>query len=661
MSTERGAARGAPTSPPAPLAPATDLGPLGPPALWALGISLFALLELGPRLAFPIAAAGLLAAEALGAVAVGALAIVVRASLRSRLSSRGAAAWGGFAIVGFGFVATWAAFSLLKLRDSGAHLTWIDLRFLASSLRQVAAEGTAEERRALVLAALFPIVGALLAALSSGLLAKLRCRIAARRWAAISGGAAAALALAIALSPGVRAALFVVDPVTSFVWRSLDEDESTAGEGGRDAGGAPIAPYVAPRDFRRANVVVLMLESVPWKRLFGPDARRESTPNLLALAAESTVFHRAYATSTHSDYAQTSILASLHPRKFEHHDFFDDLSYPRTLPWDLFGPLGYRTAVFSSQNERWGNMQAFLRTPALATFRHAPDWPDAPRRGEGAEAKVFEATPVDAFLSWVAADPSAPFVAYLNFQATHYPYVVPEGEPEPYQPSRIDFPTSFLGYPLAKRPVMENRFHNALAYVDRQAGRLVDGLRREGRFEETVLLVVSDHGEAFYEHGLPTHGTALHEEQVRTAMFVRLPGRAAAAIDEPVSVLDALPAIVRFLGLPEHGNHQGRGDVLDPPYRRGGGQGRPFLFTIQGMTIEDGLLLGDAKLIVNRHWRKRSLYELALDPDERRNLLTEDPERALALEHRLDALLASQLSYYRERGWERSRYPRPLP
>ncbi len=217
-----------------------------------------------------------------------------------------------------------------------------------------------------------------------------------------------------------------------------------------------------------------MLESVPWSRLFGPLARPEATPRLTALAAESIVFARAYATATHSDYAQTSILAALHPRKFERHDYFIDLAYPRTLIWDLLRPLGYRTALFSCQNEGWGNMQAFLRTPGLELFRHSPDWPDAPRRGEGAESKVFESAPVGAFEAWLrpaSGAPQQPFLAYLNFQATHYPYMIPPGMAPLYEPSAIDFPTTFLSYPAAKIPLMENRFYNALHAVDLPSAR----------------------------------------------------------------------------------------------------------------------------------------------------------------------------------------------
>jgi arylsulfatase A-like enzyme len=420
-------------------------------------------------------------------------------------------------------------------------------------------------------------------------------------------------------------------------------------------------PYAAPAEFRRANVVVLMLESIPWARLFGPFARPESTPRLLELAGRSVVFDRAYAVATHSDYAQTSILASLHPRRLDRHDFFVDIAYPRTLPWDLLQPLGYRTAVFSCQNEGWANMRGFLETPRLELFRHAPDWPDAPRRGDEATSKVFEPAPIASFLSWVDAAPKRPFVAYLNFQATHYPYVVPPGAREPYRPAEIDFGTTFVSYPHDRIPVMENRFHNALAYVDGQVGRLVDGLAAAGVWENTILLVVSDHGEAFYEHGMPTHGSTLHEEQLRTAMFLRLPGEPARRVSAAVSVLDALPSIVAWMGLPEHGNFQGRSDVLSDSYESPAGSSRAFPFTIQGMTREDALLLDNWKFIVNWDRGARALYELDRDPGERRNLAESEPDKASEMERALTNLLLDQLAYYRERGWERGFYPPKLP
>ena len=556
----------------------------------------------------------------------------------------------------------WLTLSLLKYALTRSHLRYEDLWFVAGSLRQLGGEGSARERLALLAAAALPFV------LAIALYVALRWRsgdrrpLSARTLLLLAVLAAGGFAVTCWRYPYARYAAGTLLPETSWVARRL-QGRSAVGDLARafmpdPARHARIARYAAPAELRRANVLVLMLESIPWSRLFGPLARPTATPNLLALARESILFDRAYASATHSDYAQTSILASLHPRKFAGHDYFTDLSYPRTLLWDLLAPLGYRTAVFSCQNERWGNMIAFLETPALGVFRHSPDWPAAPRRGDGPESKVFEPTPIAAFADWLAEAPDEPFAAYLNFQATHYPYMVPPGAPEPYQPAAIDFPTTYLSYPRERIAVMENRFYNALAYVDTQVARLVEELRAAGVWENTVLLVVSDHGEAFYEHGVPTHGTMLLEEQVRTAMFLRLPGEPPRRILEPVSVLDALPAIARWQGLPPHGNFQGRSDILAPDYAAAD---RPLLFTIQGMTQEDALLVGQRKYLVNWDRQERALFDLASDPGERVNLLTARPQEVGELDRIFTRLLRDQLAYYRARAWEQGWYPPRLP
>ena len=610
-----------------------------------------------------VAAAGALLSRIFLALFVGlghgaAIALLALALGRSALLARHPRWLAAALALAFGTLYALGVLSVVKFRAVGSHLRYEDFWFLSRSLGQLSAETSDAERAFLAGVVALPL---LLAAAIFGLLAlgrRLRVEASPGRLAllllvSLLGATGAALA-----HPGARQAALVYYPDTRRVAALLPSPTLPAGASDASAWGETIASFTPPARFERDNVLVLMLESIPWKRLYGPEARPESTPRLLELARESVVFDRAYATSTHSDYAQTSILASLHPRKRPGHDYFTRLDYPRTLFWDPLHALGYRTALFSCQNESWGNMIAFNTTPGLDLFRHTPDWPDAPRRGDGAESKVFEPAPVAAFFDWLDREPDRPFAVYLNFQATHYPYMVPAGWPAPYQPSALDFDTTFLSYPLDKIPVMENRFHNALAYVDLHVGKVLDGLAARGLLERTALLVVSDHGEAFYEHGMPTHGTMLLEEQVRTAMLLRLPGVAPRRVAEPVSVLDAIPVIYRALGLPRHGNFQGRDDVLEPGYSAAD---RPLLFTIQGMTREEGVLVGDWKYLVNWDRRARALFDLAGDPGERADLVQRRPADAARLDGELQHLLALQLGYYQARGWESGRYPPRLP
>jgi hypothetical protein len=79
------------------------------------------------------------------------------------------------------------------------------------------------------------------------------------------------------------------------------------------------------------------------------------------------------------------------------------------------------------------------------------------------------------------------------------------------------------------------------------------------------------------------------------------------------------------------------------------------------MTLEDGILAGDWKLIVNWHRGERALFDLTADPGERRNLASEAPAKSAELDRELSHLVLDQLAYYRERGWERGYYPSRLP
>ncbi len=553
-----------------------------------------------------------------------------------------------------------SAASVVKVRATGVHLKWSDLWFGWHSRRQILQEALSGETRALILfLAATLVAGALLFAMLRR----------SRRGPARVGAVAVTVATLAAAVTG--AALYAGSPAVERFARRLSPEghwlarrtgggfpQPRAGGGPSAPAGPPIVPYAPAPDPDRPNVLVVMLESVPWKRTPFGGGPAGLMPHLERLATESLLFRRAYTTSCHSDYAQLAALSSLHPRKYEEHDYYARIDYPRTLLWDALGAAGYATGMFSCQNEGWGNMLSYLDTPGLDLLRHSLDWPAARRRGSGPESKVFEETPVASWKRWLVTVRGRPWLAYLNFQATHFPYEIPPEAPRPFAPWRIDFDASFLGYPRDKVPLFVNRFNNALAYSDAWIGELRAELERRGEWQRTVVAVVSDHGEAFYEHGLPTHGTALHEEQLRVPMLVRLPGVAPRVIDEPVGLLDLAPALVAAVGLPAHGNFQGRGDILEPGYS---GAGRPLFFTIQGMTSEDGVLRDGWKYVVSLDSGAARLYDLKSDPDELADLAAAEPARAAELDALLRGFLGRQLSYYAARRWRDGYYPPPLP
>ncbi len=132
------------------------------------------------------------------------------------------------------------------------------------------------------------------------------------------------------------------------------------------ASNSQIRPY---------NVIVLLVESLRPDQLKSFGGPREVMPHVDEVAHESLVFQNAYAQASHSNYADMCPLSSHYPlRENGIHVYPVKPSYPRVLIYDVLKTLGYRTAVFSSQNENWGQMVNYLTTEGLDHFLHAANY-----------------------------------------------------------------------------------------------------------------------------------------------------------------------------------------------------------------------------------------------------------------------------------------------
>lgn len=86
-------------------------------------------------------------------------------------------------------------------------------------------------------------------------------------------------------------------------------------------------------------------------------------PHLNKLCRSGRRFTRAYAQSSHSNYADPALFSSLYPLRTRYHHYYSRSDpWPKTLLYDVLKSLGYATALYSSQNEGWGNMDAFLES-----------------------------------------------------------------------------------------------------------------------------------------------------------------------------------------------------------------------------------------------------------------------------------------------------------
>lgn len=407
----------------------------------------------------------------------------------------------------------------------------------------------------------------------------------------------------------------------------------------------------------RKNVIVILIESLRADQLSVYQGRAGVMPSLDNLAKNSLVFTNAYTQSSHSNYADLGPLSSQYPlRSAEMYFYPKQPAYPRVLLHDVLHHFGYRTAIFSSQNENWGNMLNFLDTGSLDRILHAGNY-DAElnqQRVEGGWSKIMigdkpsgkidDRVTVTEAIRWLGSEPERPFFIYMNLQNSHFPYEVPEDFPRRFvkDPKRMPVYLGPANMQLDSEETLKDLYADSLYYIDAQLARLFDYLRESALMDHTVIVVSADTGTAFQEHGMNGNAADLFNEVVKVPLIIHAPGRGPGEVDDLVQHIDVPPSILQLLGLPPHPAFQGT-SVFSPMHSS---EGPAFLVSQTPLTREYAIVRGDRKLILDVRRGRRYLYNLATDPGEHRDILGEDPGVEQDLLQQLRAWIGLQLTYY---------------
>ena len=372
---------------------------------------------------------------------------------------------------------------------------------------------------------------------------------------------------------------------------------------GGDSGDPPARP----------NVLLISLDSVrrDFLSAYGyrsPYAPEElSSPNLDRLAGEGVLFEHAYATTSWTLPSHISILTGqpevVHAVDIDYHRA-DPL---RPTMAEILASNGYHTAGFFSGpylEPHFGFARGFavyescygeaLSRAAANETAAAERWASANRKGDAAEiaaaaAEVEQATTelqlqshmdqsskfvADAVLAELeqAAATREPFFLFAHFFDPHYDFSPPEPFNTRFDPTyqgEIDgigfIDDERIAITDERRPGgriqtcgerdlahLRALYAGELAWTDSQVGRILDYLAAHGLDQNTLVIVTSDHGDEFFEHGSLGHFLTLYEESVAIPLLLRLPGSLPAGqrVDTVVSTIDILPTVLELTGLP---------------------------------------------------------------------------------------------------------------
>ncbi|HKJ22607.1 MAG TPA: sulfatase-like hydrolase/transferase [Gammaproteobacteria bacterium] len=433
---------------------------------------------------------------------------------------------------------------------------------------------------------------------------------------------------------------------------------------------------------KKENVILLVVESLRHDALttFGGD--REAMPTLDALARNGYRFANDYTQASHSNYADLVPLCSNYPlRAAATYTYPKVYTYPHVLLYDLLKPLGWRTAIFSSQNESWGGMANFLKSENLDHFLHAETykgptyvprydkWFVAWMKGEKRAGKIDDRFTVNEAIKWIGDGSDKPFFIYMNLQSSHLPYDIPKDFDPPF-----DLPEGVTKVELhpglmrilgngkitreQKVGAVKTRYLNSLAYLDSQFGRLVAMLKESGQLQNTLFVVTADTGQAFFEHGSIGHGGIPWNEVVRVPLFFHGPGIEPGQESGLAMHLDIAPTILSLLGLPPHPSFQGN-DLFNVPADQ-----RPPAFVVTQSPIAESLAVvwHDWKYVYDLEANDAMLFDLAADPHEQHNLVGQAPAGLVpALGRLLGVWRRAQINYYQDVSRHVRQYSPRLP
>jgi choline-sulfatase len=193
--------------------------------------------------------------------------------------------------------------------------------------------------------------------------------------------------------------------------------------------------------------------------------------------------------------------------------------------------------------------------------------------------------------------------------------------------------------PAAFRTRAKTPYDGEVAYADAQLARMLDTLRSQGELQRTLIVVAGDHGEGLGDHGERTHGMLLYDSTLRVPLVVAAPGHAAATSDEPVSLTDVAPTILRAAGITPPDAMKGRDLVRLQPDQMSDLYSETEYPRAAGWSPLQALIDGRWKAI--RAGSATELYDLQNDPREEHDLGGAQISMAAAMAARANAIHAS--------------------
>lgn len=367
------------------------------------------------------------------------------------------------------------------------------------------------------------------------------------------------------------------------------------------------------------NIVLIILESFNWKSSDVYVPGQGTTPFLAELAPKSTIINNQYAIIPHTTKALVPIMCGINPYLATKAKETTQGILPRRCLPHILESQGYQTAFFQTATN-FEKRSQLVSNMGFDSFKYVKNMPT-----QGFEKIAYlgreEKMMIEPSMEWLDSVKGSPFfVTYLTL-CTHHNYMTPQSF------EYVDFPTNDKD---------KKNFLNAVRYTDDFVRELFARFEQKGLIDNTVFILLGDHGEGFAEHGRRQHDVVMWEEGLRAVgmlyspTYFPKPGR----IHGMRSHLDILPTITDLLGLElENGSLSGQSLLAPVPDDR-----KLFYscwFNRQCLAMREG----PVKTIYFYGIQPMEVYDNSKDEFEQTNLALTPPYDQAFLDARRDEML----------------------
>jgi arylsulfatase A-like enzyme len=399
------------------------------------------------------------------------------------------------------------------------------------------------------------------------------------------------------------------------------------------------------------NVILFSVDALRWDHLSYYGYPIKTSPNLDDLARKSTVFKQAYCTAPSTLPSHTSLMTGLYVghhhvgRKTKAVDRLQKIPDNLVTLAELASERDYRTAAITDGgyvSSFYGFGQGFQQ------YRENDD-----------VGKNEVVQTIDDAVDWLKKNSTRPFFLFLHSYEVHEPFTPPRSafqhlfpdmrnskDPEIYNEWLRDVMISKITPTAAEKDLVRKAFDAEVYFFDQQFGKILKELQNSGLGKNTVIVVISDHGQQFFERGNSFgHASSLFTEEIQVPLILYIPGKPHQERKEVVSLVDLYPTLAHLMGHAILPKVDGL-DLVRTPAKQF--ENRAIYYEINfGNEALWGMQNRQYKMIVGSDQQKY-FFDLQKDPSERKDLSGSPPRAA--------AVMKDLLSSYIEQSTTESKY-----